>query len=127
MSFFVPLLRAQLALQLPQPVNFRENVALEIEGFDEFETGVADVSDISPRKDSPARAQHKKEIEELAVKIIKSNSTNDPIFGVRVEGHADIAKRGAPISAAARKQIDQLRAGSRWPQRASQRHHQKER
>lgn len=106
MVLFPPLLRAQVARRLPQPVNFRENVALEIEGFDEFETGLVDVSDISPQKDSAARAQHKKEIEELAVKIIKSNTTNDPIFGVRVEGHADIAKRGAPISAAARKQIE---------------------
>lgn len=107
MNFFAPFLRAQIATLLPQPVDFREGVELEIEGFDEFETGLTDASDVSPRKDSPARAQHKKEIEELAVKIIKSNNSgNDPIFGVRVEGHADIAKRGAPISAAARKQIE---------------------
>lgn len=112
MLFLASLLRAQLVRQLPQPVNFRENLALEIEGFDEFETGLTDVSDISPRKDSPTRAEHRKEIEELAVKIIKSNGIgNDPIFGVRVEGHADIAKRGAPISASARKQIeDQISA-----------------
>jgi len=104
---FAPFLRAQVAALLPQPVNFREGVALEIEGFDEFETGLTDASDVAPAKDSAARAQHKKEIENLAVKIIKSNNSgNDPIFGVRVEGHADIAKRGAPISAATRKQIE---------------------
>src|ERR1019366_2353952 len=28
----------------------------------------------------------------LAVRIIKSNQTNDPIFGFRVEGHADVAR-----------------------------------
>jgi len=75
---FIPLLRAQLANRLPQPVNFRVREALEIDRFSEF------VTDISQ--------QQKDEINTLALEIVKSNSTNDPIFEFRVEGHADIAR-----------------------------------
>jgi hypothetical protein len=75
---FVPFLRAQIANLLPTPVNFREEAALELEGFSEF---VVDIS-----------ADQQQKIDELAVQIIRSNNTNDPIFGFRVEGHADIAR-----------------------------------
>jgi hypothetical protein len=75
---FIPFLRAQIANLLPTPVNFRENAALELEGFSEF---VTDISPIQQQK-----------IDELAAQIVASNATNDPIFGFRVEGHADVAR-----------------------------------
>lgn len=87
---FLPFLRAQVAARLATPVNFRENVALELDNFPEF------VSDISP--------QQQIAIDDLAVKIIKSNNSNDPIFGARTEGHADIART---IPAGQRKQFEQ--------------------
>jgi hypothetical protein len=74
-----PLLRAQVARRLPAPTNFRERVALELDGFPEY---IAEVT-----------AEQRKAIDELAIQIIKSNQTNDPIFAFRVEGHADIARR----------------------------------
>lgn len=81
---FTPFLRAQLANRLPQPVNFRVREALEIDRFSEF------ITDISQ--------QQKDEINTLALEIVKSNSTNDPIFEFRVEGHADIARTIPPQS-----------------------------
>lgn len=86
---FIPFLRAQLANRLSTPVNFRESVALELDGFPEF------VSDIS--------AIHLKAIDDLALQIVKSNSTKDPIFAFRVEGHADIART---IPAGQRQQFE---------------------
>jgi outer membrane protein OmpA-like peptidoglycan-associated protein len=76
---FTPFLRAQVAQRLPTPVNFRSRQALEIEGFSEFST------EVTP--------EQLRKIEDLAVEIIKSNETRDPIFEFRVEGHADIARR----------------------------------
>jgi outer membrane protein OmpA-like peptidoglycan-associated protein len=75
---FIPFVRAQVASRLPQPVDFRVRQALEIQRFSEF------VTDISPKQ--------KDEIEQLAREIVRSNSTNDPIYAFRVEGHADIAR-----------------------------------
>jgi outer membrane protein OmpA-like peptidoglycan-associated protein len=86
---FIPFLRAQLASRLPQPVNFRVRQALELDRFSEF------VTDISPKQ--------KQAIENLALEIIQSNNTNDPIFEFRVEGHADIART---IPAGQRKQFE---------------------
>jgi hypothetical protein len=76
---FVPILRAQVARRLPTPVNFRERIALELDGFSEY------ASEVTP--------QQQQQIEDLAAEIVKSNDTNDPIFEFRVEGHADIARR----------------------------------
>lgn len=76
---FIPFLRADLASTLPTPVNEREFVGLELEGFPEY------IADLSP--------EQSKLIDDLALKIIASNQTNDPIFEFRVEGHADIARR----------------------------------
>jgi hypothetical protein len=73
-----PFLRQTLANQLPTPVNFRESVALELDGFSEF---AVDVS-----------AAQKQKIDDLALKIVKSNDTNDPIFEFRVEGFADVVQ-----------------------------------
>jgi hypothetical protein len=89
---FIPFLRAQLANRLPTPVNFRERVALELDRFSEF------VSDISP--------QQQKAINDLALQIVKSNNTNDPIFAFRVEGHADIARTIKDDPPGARKQFE---------------------
>ena len=75
---FIPFLRAQVASQLPQPVNFRVRQALEIQRFSEF------VTDISPTQQGA--------IDNLAREIVRSSTTNDPIFAFRVEGHADIAR-----------------------------------
>jgi hypothetical protein len=87
---FLPFLRPQVAGRLATPVNFRENAALELDNFPEF------VSDIAPEQQVA--------IDNLAVQIIKSNNTNDPIFGFRTEGHADIART---IPAGQRKQFEQ--------------------
>ena len=86
---FAAVLRPQLANRLPTPVNFRERLALELDGFPEF------VSDIS--------SQQQNLIDDLAVQIVKSNGTNDPIFEFRVEGFADIART---IAVAERKQFE---------------------
>ncbi len=75
---FLPLF-GQAIGRLPTPVNQRESVALELEGFPEY------VADLTP--------DQIRLIDDLAVKIITSNQTNDPIFEFRVEGHADIARR----------------------------------
>ena len=74
-----PIVRGQLRSQLPTPVNFRERQALELEDFPEY---VADMT-----------LAQRQAIETLAIEIIRSNDTNDPIFEFRVEGHADIARR----------------------------------
>ena len=87
---FLPFLRPQLAGRLATPTNFRESEALELDSFPEF------VSDISPQQQAA--------IDDLAVRIIKSNNTNDPIFAFRTEGHADIART---IPAGGRKQFEQ--------------------
>ncbi len=76
---FIPFLRAQVAKRLPTPVNFRERIVLELDSFPEYITGVT--------------PQQRQKIDELALQIVRSNSTNDPIFDFRVEGHADIARR----------------------------------
>jgi outer membrane protein OmpA-like peptidoglycan-associated protein len=76
---FMPQLRAQVAQRLPDPVNFRERVALELDGFSEY------AAEVTP--------EQQQKIDALAVEIIRSNQTNDPIFAFRVEGHADIARR----------------------------------
>jgi hypothetical protein len=86
---FIPFLRAQVASRLPQPVNFRVRQALEIDRFSDF------VTDISPKQ--------RDAIDKLALEIVKSNSTNDPIFAFRVEGHADIART---IPAGQRRQFE---------------------
>lgn len=86
---FIPFLRAQVARRLPQPVNFRVRQALEIQRFSEF------VTDISQKQ--------KDEINQLALEIVRSDSTNDPIFEFRVEGHADIART---IPVGQRKQFE---------------------
>ena len=76
---FVPFLRADVLRRLPTPVNFRERIALELDGFSEY------ASEVSP--------EQQQKIEDLAAEIVKSNDTSDPIFEFRVEGHADIARR----------------------------------
>jgi outer membrane protein OmpA-like peptidoglycan-associated protein len=76
---FRPFLRAQLAQRLPTPVNFRERVALELDGFPEYE------SELTP--------DQLQKIDALARAIVRSNDTRDPIFEFRVEGHADVARR----------------------------------
>jgi len=69
----------QVRQGLPIPVNFREKEALELDDFPEY------IVDLTP---------HQKDmIEALALAIVKSNDTRDPIFEFRVEGHADIARR----------------------------------
>lgn len=78
-SLFSPNLRAQVAQHLPNPVNFRERVALELDGFSEY------AAEVTP--------EQREKIDQLAVEIIRSNQTSDPIFAFRVEGHADIARR----------------------------------
>lgn len=90
----IPFLRAQVSRRLPTPVNFREQAVLELDGFSEF------ASEVTPEQD--------KEINKLALKIVKSNNTNDPIFAFRVEGHSDIIRRtidakGGAIDARERK------------------------
>ena len=75
---FLPFLRAQVARRLPIPTNFRVRQALELDRFSEF------VTDISPAQQQAINA--------LALEIVRSNDTNDPIFEFRVEGHADIAR-----------------------------------
>ena len=86
---FIPFLRAQVARRLPTPTNFRVRQALELDRFSEF------VTDISPAQQQAINA--------LALEIVKSNDTNDPIFEFRVEGHADIART---IPAPQRKQFE---------------------
>jgi hypothetical protein len=78
-SQIMPQLRAQIAQRLPNPVNFRERVALELDGFSEY------AAEITP--------DQQQKIDDLAAEIVRSNQTNDPIFAFRVEGHADIARR----------------------------------
>ena len=73
------LLVPRLAQLLPIPTNFRESVALELDGFSEY------MAEVTP--------QQKAAIEELAERIIRSQQTKDPIFEFRVEGHADVARR----------------------------------
>jgi len=90
MALLLPFLRAQVAGRLAIPTNFRESEALELDNFPEF------VSDISPQQQGA--------IDDLAVRMIKSNNTNDPIFSFRTEGHADIART---IPAGQRKQFEQ--------------------
>jgi hypothetical protein len=63
---------------MPTPINFRERTARELDGFSEFAVNVT--------------PDQQDKIEELAVEIIKSNNTADPIFAVRVEGFADIVR-----------------------------------
>lgn len=65
--------------RLPTPVDFRERAALELDGFPEY------ITDITPAQ--------RKAIEDLAVQIIRSNETSNPIYAFRVEGFADIARR----------------------------------
>lgn len=65
--------------RLPTPVNGRERMALELDGFSEYATEVT--------------AEQRNAIDALAVDIIKSNATNDPIYEFRVEGFADVARR----------------------------------
>lgn len=65
--------------RLPTPVNGRERMALELDGFSEYAT------EVTP--------EQRKAIDALAVEIIKSNVTNDPIYEFRVEGFADVARR----------------------------------
>lgn len=86
---FIPFLRAQVTRRLPTPTNFRVRQALELDRFSEF------VTDISPSQQQA--------INKLALEIVRSNDTNDPIFEFRVEGHADIART---IPAAQRKQFE---------------------
>lgn len=85
-----PFLRPQVRQRLPVPIDERESVALELSGFPEF------VSDISPAR--------LKAIDALAIEIIKSQETKDPIFEFRTEGHADIART---IPAGERRQFEQ--------------------
>jgi len=86
---FIPFLRADVARRLPQIVNVREEQALELDSFPEF------VTDIQPL--------HKQAIDDLALQIIRSNQTADPISEFRVEGFADIART---IPLAQRKQFE---------------------
>ncbi|BDU16738.1 OmpA family protein [Lysobacter auxotrophicus] len=65
--------------RLPTPVDFRERAALELDGFPEY------ITDITPAQ--------RKAIEDLAIQIIRSNETSQPIYAFRVEGFADIARR----------------------------------
>src|SRR3954468_15735940 len=76
---FRPLLHGQAARRLPIPVNFRERPALELDGFSEY------AAEITP--------DQRKAIDALALEIVKSNDTNNPIFEFRVEGFADKARR----------------------------------
>ena len=86
---FIPFLRADVARRLPQVVNLREEQALELDNFPEF------VTDLQP--------SHKKAIDDLALQIIRSNQTANPIFEFRVEGFADIART---IPVGQRKQFE---------------------
>jgi outer membrane protein OmpA-like peptidoglycan-associated protein len=86
---FIPFLRADVARRLPQVVNFREEQALELDNFPEF------VTDLQP--------SHKQAIDDLALQIVRSNQTANPIFEFRVEGFADIART---IPLAQRKQFE---------------------
>ena len=79
MRRFSHLLLGQAVGKLPTPVNFRERVALELDGFPEYE------SDLTP--------DQLQKIDALAKEIVRSNDTRDPIFEFRVEGHADVARR----------------------------------
>ena len=96
MTLFFPPVRPQLSGRLPQVVNEREEVALELDHFTEYVT--------------EPRPEHRKKLEDLAVRIIRSNNIgNDPIFQVRVEGHADVARR-IPAGAARKSFEDDISA-----------------
>jgi outer membrane protein OmpA-like peptidoglycan-associated protein len=100
MDQFIPHLRAQLARRLPTPVNQRERIALELDGFPEYE------SDLT--------SDQLQKIDDLAKEIVRSNDTRDPIFEFRVEGHADVARRIAnPAERRAQEQtISEQRAAN---------------
>jgi hypothetical protein len=72
-------LQAQVAQRMPISVDFREHPVLELDGFSEY------MANITP--------EQIKAIDDLAVQIVKSQDTNNPIFEFRVEGFADVARR----------------------------------
>jgi hypothetical protein len=76
---FRPLLHGQVASRLPIPVNFRERQALELDSFSEYAAAIT--------------PEQRLKIDGLALEIVKSNDTNNPIFEFRVEGFADVARR----------------------------------
>ena len=74
----LPLVFAQAGGRMPIPTDFRTLEPIEIFGFPAHQV------DLTP--------EHIRKIEEIAVRIIRSNQGNNPIWGVYVEGHADVVR-----------------------------------
>ncbi len=90
------LLPGRFLSLLPIPTDFRERNALELEDFPEY------IAELNPSQ--------RQKIDNLAVEIVRSNDTNDPIFEFRVEGHADVARRTSVRS-------EQITHSMSWPTR----------